>query len=214
MKNKPKVIFLDAVGTIFGVRKSVGHIYSQIANNYGVESEANMINDYFYESFKASPPLAFTNQNHEEIKVSEFNWWKNVARETFVKADLLETFSDFNAFFRELYQYFQTKEPWFIYPDAIPSLQNWQQQGIELGIISNFDTRIYTVLEKLKLRQYFLTITISSMAGSAKPDSKIFITALTKHNCIPENAWHIGDSMKEDYWGAKSVGINSFWLRR
>lgn len=214
MKTKPQVIFLDAVGTIFDVRKSVGHIYSQIAETHGVKSIPEVINNYFYESFKESSPLAFSNQNHEEIKVSEFNWWKNIAKNTFQKADLLKEFIDFDAFFRELYLYFQMKEPWFIYPDAILSLQHWKQQGIELGIISNFDTRIYTVLDNLNLRQYFLTITISSMAGSAKPESKIFTTALAKHNCNPENAWHIGDSIKEDYWGAKAVGIKSFWLKR
>ncbi len=34
---KPQVIFLDAVGTLFGVKGSVGAIYSQIAADFGVE---------------------------------------------------------------------------------------------------------------------------------------------------------------------------------
>lgn len=34
---KPKVIFLDAVGTLFGVKGSVGTVYSQIAQDFGVE---------------------------------------------------------------------------------------------------------------------------------------------------------------------------------
>jgi putative hydrolase of the HAD superfamily len=37
---KPQVIFLDAVGTLFGLKGSVGAIYSQIAADFGVEVAA------------------------------------------------------------------------------------------------------------------------------------------------------------------------------
>ena len=34
---QPKVIFLDAVGTLFGIKGSVGEVYGQIAQKFGVE---------------------------------------------------------------------------------------------------------------------------------------------------------------------------------
>jgi len=52
------------------------------------------------------------------------------------------------------------------------------------------------------------------LSGVAKPHPDIFIKALNNYNCTPENAWYIGDSKKEDYWGAKAVGMKSFWLSR
>ena len=216
MKNKqiPKVIFLDAVGTIFGVKNSVGHIYNQISSKYGVTREPQILNQYFYQSFKESSPLAFGEKKYEEIQQLEYIWWEKIAYQSFAKADALSEFSDFYAFFQELYEYFKTSKPWFIYTDIIPCLQQWQQQGIELAIISNFDTRIFPVLESLNLQSYFQTVTISSLTGVAKPEQKIFLQALAKHNCPPEKAWYIGDSLKEDYWGAKAVGMESFWLRR
>lgn len=214
MNSKPQVIFLDAVGTLFGVKNSVGYVYSEIAHRYDVKTIPELIDNYFYQSFKTSPPLAFPYQSHEQIKQLEFNWWRKIAQNTFTKAGVINQFIDFDAFFAELYEHFSTGQPWLIYPDVIPSLQSWQKQGIELGIISNFDTRIYDVLDRLKLRKYFLTITISSVTGSAKPEAKIFETALAKHGCNVKEAWYIGDSIKEDYWGAKSMGLKSFWLRR
>lgn len=81
-------------------------------------------------------------------------------------------------------------------------------------MISNFDTRIYDVLKNLNLATYFQTITISSLTGVAKPHPQIFLKALEKHDCQPQEAWYIGDSKQEDYWGAKSVGMQSFWLNR
>jgi putative hydrolase of the HAD superfamily len=57
-------------------------------------------------------------------------------------------------------------------------------------------------------------MTISSHVGVAKPDSQIFLTALAKHNCSAQQAWHIGDSFTEDYQGANRLGIRAFWLNR
>jgi putative hydrolase of the HAD superfamily len=101
-----------------------------------------------------------------------------------------------------------------IYDEVIPTLENWLEEGIELGIISNFDSRIYPVLEELELRKFFQSITISSSVGAAKPEEKIFLTALAKHNCPPQKAWHIGDSLTEDYQGAIAAGLRAFLIKR
>ena len=212
----PKVIFLDAVGTLFGVRGSVGEIYSAIARKIeNLEVSPEVLDLAFYQSFKASPPLAFAgNVEPDKIPQLEFDWWEAIAVDTFTRAGAIEGFDDFKYFFQELYAYFATSKPWYVYPEVLPTLTKWQKNGIKLGIISNFDTRIYQVIENLKLEKLFSTITISSIVGAAKPNSKIFSVALHKHNLKPKDAWHIGDSLKEDYDGAKAVGIRSFLLRR
>jgi putative hydrolase of the HAD superfamily len=125
-----------------------------------------------------------------------------------------EKIPDFTALFTRIYAHFATADPWEVYPDSVKSLKQWHKQGIELGIISNFDTRLYAVLELLDLSQYFQSVTISSYTGSAKPDTRIFLAALEKHNCPPHLAWHIGDSRKEDYDGAKAVGMKAILIDR
>ncbi len=214
MKSLPKVIFFDAVGTLFGVRDSVGTVYQAIAEKYDVEADANDIDAAFYQSFAQASPLAFAITNPEMLQQQEFDWWKSLAVTTFRQAGLLDKFTDFDSFFQELYLYFSTEKPWFIYQDVIPNLQNWQQKKVTLAIISNFDSRLYSVLKALKLESFFSSITISSEVGAAKPSQEIFATALAKHNCLPEEAWHIGDSFTDDYQGAKEIGITGFWLKR
>lgn len=211
---KPKVIFLDAVGTLFGVRGSVGEIYSAIARDFGVDVPAEPLNEAFIQSFKAAHPPAFEGADLEEIPQREFQWWEAIAQQTFEDVGVLEQFSDFIGFFEELYTHFSTAEPWYIYPDIFPALKRWQTQDIELGVVSNFDTRLHFVLEALELRQFFQSITISSVVGAAKPDAKIFAAALEKHHCDAHQAWHIGDSLKEDYYGAKAAGLRALFLRR
>lgn len=117
-------------------------------------------------------------------------------------------------FFTELYQHFATADPWFIYPDVLPTLKRWHQLGIELGVLSNFDSRLYSVLQALDLAQFFTSVTISTEVGAAKPDPQIFAVGLNKHNCPAQLAWHIGDSLKEDYQGAKAAGLRAVWLKR
>lgn len=213
-RKRPKVIFVDAVGTMFGVRGSIGEVYGAIARRFGVEVSPEDLQKAFYESFKASPPPVFPGTEPQKIPDCESDWWRAIALSTFHKAGVLEKFSNFASFFDELYNHFSTPEPWFVYSDVPASLEKWRKMGIELGVVSNFDSRIYSVLQSLNLIQYFTSVTICSEIGAAKPDPKIFAAALQKHQAKAEDVWHIGDSHKEDYQGAKAAGLKGILLKR
>jgi len=209
-----KVIFLDAAGTLFDLRSSVGEVYQKLANDFGVTVKSEELNAAFFQSFASSSPMAFPGIELAKIPQLEFEWWQEVCAKAFQIAGVFNQFSDFPNFFAELYAHFATAEPWFVYPDVLPALNRWQEQGIELAVVSNFDSRIYAVLKALNLAEYFTSITISTEVGAAKPDSQIFTAALQKHNCIAENVLHIGDSFNADYCGAKTAGLNAIWLNR
>lgn len=210
----PKVIFLDAVGTLFGVEGSVGKAYADIAQRFGVVADAKALNRAFLQHFNAAPPLTFPGVPPTEVPAREYAWWKAIAEKTFRNVHQLEQFEDFEAFFAELYGYFAGADPWFVYPDAYHSLERWRAMKIEMGIISNFDSRLYMVLDALALADFFTSITIATEVGAAKPDPLIFATALEKHDCEATEVWHVGDSYSDDYEGAQSSGIRGIWLRR
>lgn len=212
--SKPKVIFLDAVGTLFGVKGSVGEVYSAIARSFGVLASADALNTAFYEVFKDAPPPTFPNLPTPEIPQAEFQWWRDITQRTFQKVGVAHKFLDFEVFFTRLYHHFATAHPWELYPDVIPCLERWRDQGIQLGVISNFDSRLYRVLEALNLDSFFSSVTISSEVGAAKPDPKIFQSAIAPYQVSPEQTWHIGDSRREDYEAAKAMGMQGFLLKR
>jgi len=172
------------------------------------------LNQSFLQSFRAAGMPAFGDIDRTEIPAREFEWWLAIATNTFQQAGVLEQFSDFAEFFAVLYRHFATAAPWVVYPDVLPALKRWQQLGVPLGILSNFDSRLYAVLEALALADFFESVTISTEVGAAKPDPRVFAIALQKHNCLPSVAWHIGDSFEEDYQAAKAVGMRGIWLRR
>ena len=210
----PKVIFLDAVGTLFGVKSSVGQIYGEMARPFGVDVEAEKLDRAFFQNFKSAPPMAFPDVESTAIPAEEYAWWKAIATSTFEMAGVFDQFSDFDRFFADLYFHFATAEPWFVYPDVNDFLEAWRSHEIELGILSNFDSRIYPVLELLNLADFFKSVTISTEVGAAKPDPLVFETALQKHGCLASEAWHVGDSYEQDYEGSKAVGLKGVWLNR
>ena len=214
MRPLPKVIYLDAFGTLFGVKTSVGELYSQLARAAGVASDPQAVNQAFYQSFAAAERLAFPNVDPAAIPELEYRWWKAIVSETFDRVGALHKFTDFEAFYAGLYHYFETKDPWHVYADTVSSLTRWQAMGIELGIISNFDSRLHRILSVLALDPYFDSVTISTEVGAAKPSPLIFQSALAKHGCRPQQAWHVGDSEAEDYAGARAIGMRAVLVAR
>jgi putative hydrolase of the HAD superfamily len=212
----PQVIFFDAVGTIFTVRDSVGAAYGKVTAEFGVIIDPDRVNQAFYSCFKAAERMAFPDVPEAEIPELEYQWWYRLAQETFRASDDLDKFRDFSVFFKRLYAYFQSAAPWEVYPDTIPALQYWRSQGTKLAVLSNFDHRLYPVLAALGLAPYFDAVFISTKLGAAKPEPQIFEYGLRHYHleANPDRVWHIGDSLREDYQGAKNLGINALWLNR
>jgi putative hydrolase of the HAD superfamily len=217
-EHPPTVVFLDAVGTLFGVRGGVGSIYRQFALDYGVDCEAGAIERFFYRAFKAADSSVFVGADPAQIPGLEYLWWQNINQQTFAALGQIENFTDFAGFFAELYAFFATAEAWTVYEDTVAALTGWQQKGWQLSVLSNFDTRLYRVLSALQLAGFFETVTISTEVGAAKPAETIFRSAIQKalgdqpHD--RSKIWHIGDSELEDYQGATACGLQAWLLQR
>lgn len=69
------------------------------------------------------------------------------------------------------------------------------------------------VYDKNNVTQYFGSIVISSIIGTSKPDSTMYVTSLKELDTSPDEAIFIDDSLK-NCLGAEAVGIQSYWLCR
>ena len=209
-----KVVFFDAVGTLFRVKGSVGEIYLRHAEKYGVPRSVDMVtrvNQAFKDAFRQAPPPIFAVEQPEKLKQCERLWWFDIVHAVFYRVGMFEGFDDY---FDEVYEAFSRADAWEIYSEVPSVLQQLRTQGYELGVISNFDTRFFEIVRALKLEHLFDSITISSIAGSAKPAEKIFRHALAQHVVEPEEAMHVGDDPKEDFEGATNVNLVSVLLDR
>ena len=212
MTDKPQVIFFDAAGTLFEVRGSVGEIYSRIANQYGCEADAEQLQQNFARWFRLQPPMAFpAGTDEDKLCEMEKGWWSNLVRAVFADCG---SFTHFEEFFDDVFEQFRQAELWRVFDDVVPTLAELKRRGIRLGVISNFDSRLDDVLRGCELAQFFDSVHISTRVGAAKPDPLIFDASLAHHRIEASQAWHVGDSPREDFEGAQSAGLQAILLDR
>ncbi len=200
-----RVVFFDAAGTLFHTREPAGLSYAKIARRFGVQADEGMVADTFRRAFSTAPGLAF-GPGHQPalLRQMEREWWHRLVRSTFAG---LGDFADFDAYFDALFAFFADPANWTCDPDAPVLLAALRESGLGLGVISNFDYRIYAIMNALGLKRYFDSITISSEAGYAKPAPEIFKLALERHSLPAAQALHVGDSEALDVAGAHAAGI-------
>ncbi len=207
-----KVIFFDAVGTLIETRDGVGEIYSRVAREFGFEAEPRILQQNFARSFRRQPPLAFPAGTPDAALIElEKGWWRNLVKAVF---DGLGSFPRIEEFFDEIFERFRGREFWRVYDDVAPALTELKRRGLKLGVISNFDSRLYDVLRGCSLDHFFDSVHISTRVGAAKPDAAIFQAALNHYAVEARQAWHVGDSLREDVEGAAAIGMNALLINR
>jgi putative hydrolase of the HAD superfamily len=196
-------IFFDAGDTLFRVKGSVGAIYAEVASRFGIQADPALLQGRFLAAWKEMPPLAFPGAVREERLALERKWWRRLVRK------VLDEFAagDFDRFFEEVYSIFEGEAGWELFPETRRVLEHLSERGYRLGIVSNFDSRIFKICEKLRIRGLFEAIVISSDAGVPKPHQGIFRSALDRFSLAAEEAAYIGNSPAHDLEGARAVGM-------
>ena len=206
-----RAVFFDAAGTLFKPARRVGESYATIAARHGMNVSAAQVNERFRICFDAAPRLAFPGAPPDELAALERGWWKSLVAEVFRP---WEGFSDFDAYFDELFGYFADPNAWSLYPEVLQTLSALKERGVTLDVISNFDSRLIGILEGLGAASWFEQIFVSSRVGYAKPDRRIFETALNEHGLSAASALHIGDSEVNDLHGANRAGLRGVLVDR
>jgi putative hydrolase of the HAD superfamily len=206
-----RIIFFDAAGTLMRPVRPIGQSYGLLAASYGMNVPPAEISARFRAGFAAAPPLAFPGAASGEIGTLEYEWWKTLVRKVF---EPYGPFSRFDEYFAELFAYFGKADSWALFPETLDTLAALKEKALTLAVISNFDSRLFAILQGLGVSSSFESIVISSHAGHAKPDARIFQHALALHRADASEALHIGDSPDKDAAAAKNAGLTGVLLDR
>ena len=100
--------------------------------------------------------------------------------------------------------------------DAVDVLQNVQDMGLRVGLISNTGmtpgTTFRTYLSNTGMLGYFDILTFSDEVKMSKPSREIFLLTLRSLKCVPGETVHVGDSIRNDVMGAKGCGLRTVWI--
>lgn len=91
--------------------------------------------------------------------------------------------------------------------ESYETLRRLKEQGYKLGIISNADGRLHSLLKNTGLDKMLNFAIDSKLVGYEKPDPKIFKLALEFSGETADACVHVGDIVSADVEGARGVGI-------
>ena len=113
-----------------------------------------------------------------------------------------------------LYETFSSTSSYRLYGDVKPAFDRLHAEGYRLGLISNFDRWLETMLSEMEIGHLFDTAVISGLDGIEKPSPDIYRLAIERAGVEPAKAIHIGDSPAMDMEPASAVGITPVLLDR
>jgi putative hydrolase of the HAD superfamily len=222
MPTPPKVIFFDAAGTLMYLPRSVGHHYADVAASCGFALDPVALDRAFHQAWKAMPPRSVTPDGSPQPD-DDKGWWRELVRLVLhdaadaaapsVLADSRGKF-DFEGYFDVVYDHFARPGIWQAFAEVKYVLAQLRRRNIRLGVISNFDRRLFANLEDLGISEFFDHVTISSEVGADKPHQRIYQRALAAFGVSASDALHVGDDPVRDWAGAEAAGLRVFRLQR
>ena len=100
------------------------------------------------------------------------------------------------------------------FEDTLPALEGLRERGYRLGVITNLRWDLAPLVKQAGLDECLEFCVNSTLAGSEKPHPPIFLEALRRANVAPEEVLHIGDQVRSDVAGARSMGMHAALLDR
>ena len=201
--NQIKAVFFDVVGTVLFPEPSAISIYAEVAHRAGLEISVADIRTNFIRAYDF------------EEKIDRYaNWVTSEQREQqrwrSIVAASLSGVSDEEACFQELYQHFAKPRSWRLGEDVGPVIAALIERGIGVGLGSNYDSRLWTVLEGFpELAPLRERTIISSVVGHRKPAPKFFQHVIGVSGCNPREILFVGDDLANDYSGAIAAGMEA-----
>lgn len=197
-KNQIRAVTFDVGGTLMAPWPSVGHVYSRVAAELGIVADPERITTQFVNAWRARGEFDYSREGWMDLVRHSFHGMAEVTEKLFVA----------------LYDSFSTHDAWRVYEDVAPSFEILQKNNFRLAVISNWDDRLRTTLRNVGLHDHFEVITVSGEHGVNKPAREIFEKTARALGLAESEILHVGDSHREDYWGARNAGLHAALVDR
>jgi putative hydrolase of the HAD superfamily len=208
---QPRAVFFDVGNTLLQPYPSVSSVCQEVLRGFGhvadlaaIESLMPLVDAYYEDRYRADDTFWTDEEETSSVWVGMYS----LLCERLGIADQAPTIA------RRVYDEFGKPERWRPYPDVVPAVRAMRAAGVRTGIISNWDTRLPSLIEGLGLGALFDAVISSADVGLRKPDPRIFALACERLDVEPGEAVHVGDHHYADVLGARAVGIMPVLIQR
>jgi putative hydrolase of the HAD superfamily len=205
-------VLFDVGGTLIESRPGAPGVYARVLSRWGVAVEAAEVAPVFREVWtemtQLHPPGL---DRYHALKGDEREWWGELLRRVLAR---LGHPAPWEPVLGELFEAFADPALWHVFPEVVEVLTRLRDGTARLGIVSNWDSRLPTLLSRLGLAGFFDAVLVSACEGVEKPGVEIFLRAAGRLNVQPGACLHVGDSPLDDYRGAESAGMRAVLVDR
>lgn len=214
------LVLFDAVGTLIEPAVPVPQVYAQAAARWGSRRSLQEIAERWPQALQrynywgvvpradgrcAAPwraPVA-TNPAWEKAR------WRRIV--SFVIDDVVGPAAD--SLFNDLWNYFADAAHWKVNPCLSQLWQRLLNDGVPLGIVSNYDERLPAICRRLKPLDQARYVFVSSEIGFPKPHPQFFSHVERTTKLSDSQIAVIGDDWQCDVVGPSQLGWRTFlWV--
>ncbi len=211
-QDSPRAVLFDVGGTLIESRPAPPEVYARVLGRWGAAVTAEQVAPVFqrvWEELTQEHPRGL--DRYHRLKGDEREWWGE-----FLRRVLSELGIDvpWRPVLGALFEAFADPGLWHVFPEVPEVLANLRARGVRLGVVSNWDSRLPALLERLELRRWFDAVLVSAIEGIEKPAPEIFRRAAARLGIEVEECLHVGDSPLDDYRGAESAGMRAVLVDR
>jgi len=200
-----RAIFFDAVGTLIHPDPGAAAVYCEVGRRHGSKYDMEQIARRFKTAFQKEEDAdrAGGLRTSEE---RERRRWQSIV------AAVLDDVADPEACFEELYEHFSRPNAWQLEPEATRILEELSRRGFVLGMASNYDRRLRSVVAGFPGLSRLQHLVISSEVGWRKPAPEFFAAMCAATGLPAANILYVGDDRANDYQGAIAAGLQALLL--
>lgn len=202
-------VLFDIGGTLITQTRSTQRslLYSRYVKQLLSEigTDINLSDEDFFTSLYAAEEVYKHRGETSFTELDPLTIWKDyILRNYNIQADALEPIAESLSF---NYDYIRMVNK--ARPNLKPMLEELQDMGMKIGIITNTISRTFAdhILHQLGVLPYFKVIVKSCEFGTRKPHPAIFEHAMDLIGSSAASTCYVGDTISRDVLGSRNAGL-------
>jgi putative hydrolase of the HAD superfamily len=195
-----RAVLFDAVGTVLYPDPAAPAAYYAAGRRFGSQLTVLEVTRRYEAAFRRQEAIDQHSGQGRTDEAREERRWRAIV------ADVFADVPDVDGLFRHLWHHFASPSNWGVFADVAGTWRALEQQGLTLGLASNFDARLVSVCQGFEPLAGCDKLFISSRLGARKPHPGFFAAIQTALGLEPGEIMLVGDSLQHDYHAALAAG--------
>ncbi len=206
-----RAVLFDAGDTLLAADPPVTKVYREAFARHGVDATEESVRAAVHATWRDVDAARHRGEERWGGPDGERGFWARFVGTVFARSgggtmppSLLD----------ELVAHFAAEENWTLFPETLEVLGALRSAGLTLVVVSNWDSTLPALLGRLRVADAVDHVVVSALVGVSKPSKGIFDEAVRRAGVRHAEALHVGDSLVDDYDGARSAGLSALLLDR